>query len=207
MALDLSDDDELGEFIYRTSQTAKLLREKKKKEDEEEKTPSTFSDIQCTTKRSYCSKRKREAEEINESVQKAAECSVEECTGKALDSGKCWKHKGYKHCNQDGCTKRAHNQGVCRRHGADIARVVVKMTKTCSHEGCTNKSRGKEGVCIRHGASWTKKTCSHERCTNYVKKDGVCIKHGAVGRRRPVAMRDVRTKWSMEEFVSGMGQK
>ena len=35
MALDLSDDEELGEFIYRTSQTAKLLREKKEKNDED----------------------------------------------------------------------------------------------------------------------------------------------------------------------------
>lgn len=34
MTLDLSDDEELGEFIYRTSRTAKLLREKKDKEDE-----------------------------------------------------------------------------------------------------------------------------------------------------------------------------
>ena len=35
MALDLSDDEEIGEFIYRTSRTAKLLREKKEKEDED----------------------------------------------------------------------------------------------------------------------------------------------------------------------------
>ena len=35
MELDLSDDDELGEFIYRTSQTAKLLRGKKEKNDED----------------------------------------------------------------------------------------------------------------------------------------------------------------------------
>ena len=31
MTLDLSDDEELGEFIYKTSHTAKLLREKQEK--------------------------------------------------------------------------------------------------------------------------------------------------------------------------------
>ena len=36
MALDLSDDEDLGEFIYKTSHTAKLLREKKQKEDEDD---------------------------------------------------------------------------------------------------------------------------------------------------------------------------
>jgi len=35
MALDLSDDEEIGEFIYRTSNTAKLLREKQEKDDDD----------------------------------------------------------------------------------------------------------------------------------------------------------------------------
>ena len=34
MALDLSDDEELGAFVYRTSHTAKLLREMKAKLEE-----------------------------------------------------------------------------------------------------------------------------------------------------------------------------
>ena len=49
---------------------------------------------------------------------------------------------------------------------------------TCSYEGCNNQvQRG--GVCIRHGASWTKKTCGHEGCTNNALRRGVCWRHGA----------------------------
>ena len=44
MALDLSDDEELGEFIYRTSQTAKLLREKKEKDDVEDEKMASIQD-------------------------------------------------------------------------------------------------------------------------------------------------------------------
>ena len=47
-----------------------------------------------------------------------------------------------------------------------------------SHEGCKNYAQ-KGGVCIKHGASWTKRTCSHEGCTNQAVQGGVCIKHGA----------------------------
>ena len=46
MTLDLSDDEEIGEFIYRTSHTAKLLREKKEKEDEEGMSKATDRSIE-----------------------------------------------------------------------------------------------------------------------------------------------------------------
>ena len=131
--------------------------------------------IQETTKKKrYSGKRKRELEESNGSVQKTAHiiCSVEGCTRKAADSGKCKKHNGYYHCKQQGCTKASQNGGVCIRHGA-----VVKR-KTCRHEGCLNNVI-KGGVCIKHGAKKVRKTCSYDRCTNIVVKGGVCIKHGA----------------------------
>jgi hypothetical protein len=38
-------------------------------------------------------------------------------------------------------------------------------------------------VCIKHGATWTKKRCSSEGCTNIAKKGGVCMKHGAKFKR------------------------
>ena len=76
------------------------------------------TDIQPTKKRRY-SKRKREAEESNRSVQKTArvECSVEGCKRKVLDSGKCWKHKGYNYCSQDGCTNRSQREGFVKVMG------------------------------------------------------------------------------------------
>jgi len=35
------------------------------------------------------------------------------------------------------------------------------------------------GVCIRHGATWTKKKCSIEGCMNQAVKGGMCWRHGA----------------------------
>ena len=51
----------------------------------------------------------------------------------------------------------------------------------CNHEGCTNKAI-KGGVCVRHGASLTKKYCSHEGCTKYAQRGGVCRGHGATAK-------------------------
>ena len=48
--------------------------------------------------------------------------------------------------------------------------------RLCSHHGCTNYAK-KGGVCSRHGAK--KPTCSHEGCTNGAVKGGVCWRHGA----------------------------
>ena len=129
-------------------------------------------DIQRTTKKRR-SKRKREAEESDVSVEKAAriECSVEGCTGKAADSGTCkWKHGGWNYCSHEGCTNQVRNRGVCIRHGASWTK------KTCTHEGCISISQ-KGGFCVKHGEK--RKTCSHEGCNNQVVNEGVCIKHGA----------------------------
>lgn len=64
------------------------------------------------------------------------------------------------------------NRGVCHRHG------YKTYTYTCVHPECTNKARGKEGVCIRHGAK-KKRKCTHDGCTsNAVLAGGVCKKHG-----------------------------
>ena len=94
---DVSTDDEHGSEMKEPSKPPA-----RNKAPVQEKT----TDIQPTKKRRYSSKRKRIAEESNESIQKSAriKCSVEGCKRKVLDSGKCWKHKGYKYCNHDGCT-------------------------------------------------------------------------------------------------------
>ena len=49
--------------------------------------------------------------------------------------------------------------------------------KYCSADGCTNIAQ-RGGVCIKHGATWTKKRCSREGCTNFAVKGGVCRRHG-----------------------------
>ena len=73
-------------------------------------------------------------------------------------------------CATDGCKNKAYKVGGnCHKHGGK---------QLCSTDGCTNIAVN-GGVCIKHGASWTKRTCSHEGCTNHVVNSGVCIKHGA----------------------------
>lgn len=48
----------------------------------------------------------------------------------------------------------------------------------CNVLGCTNIAQN-GGVCIRHGASWSKKQCSVDECTNQAINGGVCRRHGA----------------------------
>ena len=77
-------------------------------------------------------KRKAPPSEVEEnssgSVQKAVRglCSGEGCNRKALDSGTCWKHKGYKYCSQDRCTSRALKGGVCIRHEEFAIKKVAR---------------------------------------------------------------------------------
>jgi len=113
---------------------------------------------------------------------------------KELSSGRLVKL-----CLEEGCTNVAVKEGVCIRHNRKkIKRQYCRLTKAaklesglykessscrlvklCLEEGCTNVAR-KEGVCIRHGSSWTKYTCKYEGCTNKVVQGGVCTRHGAV---------------------------
>ena len=71
---------------------------------------------------------------------------------------------------------------VCKEvTGNNIKRVFRngRYRLLCSFDGCTHIAQ-KEGVCIKHGASWTKRTCSHEGCNSLSRgKEGVCAKHGA----------------------------
>lgn len=130
------------------------------------------TDIQLTTKkRRYKSKRKRELEEIHGTVKTSRiECSVEGCTGKTLDSGTCWKHKGYNYCNEEGCTNWKVNGGVCKRHGA--------KRKTCKHEGCTNQAL-KGGVCMRHEAKVKTKFCKRSEQRGLYQAWRVCIQRNS----------------------------
>jgi hypothetical protein len=52
--------------------------------------------------------------------------------------------------------------------------------KRCCSDGCTNQAQ-KGGVCIKHGSKVER--CSSDGCTNKVIKGGVCVKHGAEVKR------------------------
>ena len=146
MAHNLSDDDELGAYIYNSSHTAKMFRAAKEEEvDEGRKNPRTAS----------IRKSPRLANK-----DKAAEKVVQTKTigkkRKVVDSSEepSQKRRVYK-CSHDGCTNKAQEAKVCRMHGAK------SYGTKCSHKGCTNWSR-RGGVCIRHGAKGKVKICSHE---------------------------------------------
>jgi len=99
-------------------------------------------------------------------------CNHEGCTNQAQNRGVCVKHgAAVKTCSHEGCTNKAKGKGVCYSHGAK------RVRKTCSHKGCNNLVVNK-GVCIKHGAKV--KTCGHKGCTNKARgKERVCMKHGA----------------------------
>jgi hypothetical protein len=54
-----------------------------------------------------------------------------------------------------------------------------KYQKICSADGCTKQAITGFEVCMKHGATYTKKRCSKKGCSNQVIKGGVCVRHGA----------------------------
>lgn len=62
--------------------------------------------------------------------------------------------------------------------GVCIAHGATYTKKLCSSEGCTNQAQ-RGGVCKKHGAQVERKRCSFEECTNFAQNGGVCKQHGA----------------------------
>jgi hypothetical protein len=60
----------------------------------------------------------------------------------------------------------------------DYASSMGQRSNDAALKGAPNQAR-EGGVCIKHGATWTKKRCSREGCTNFAVKRGVCRRHGA----------------------------
>ena len=180
------DDEELSAYIYQTSHTAKLFREKAAVEalesppsshQTQRKSPRllaiksieqdipTSATINKNTSIEQRAKRKRKLTVLKEDL----------CTPICLESSRkpnkgCLRYAGGRKrlCSFDGCTNIDQKGGVCVKHGA--------IVKRCSHEGCTNYVQ-QGGVCVKHGAIL--KRCRHEGCNNQAQKGRVCVKHGA----------------------------
>jgi len=140
----IDSDEELGAYIYRTSRTAKLLREEAARNNDK-KPPNDKKSNNIRTRRQ---KRKKPPEEDDNIV------------SAVLSKAKYVR----KRCSNEGCINQSRKEGVCTRHGAMVKKYY------CSQEGCNNYAQ-KGGVCIRHGAK--RKTCSHEGCTKFAKKGGL----------------------------------
>ena len=106
-----------------------------------------------------------------------------------------------------------------------------KYVYICSHGGCTNKARGRSGVCIKHGAKAPtcsvtgctnnslagrrckrhgakvapRKKCSHEGCNNQAVKGGVCTSHGA--NTTPTVVEGTRHEYSFVGLPRGTSEK
>ena len=142
------DDEEIGAYIYQTSHTARLFREKAAleaslasssshqtqrksarllaiKSNSEQDIPTTFPDASTITSNG---KRKRKL------VLKEELCTTPVClksSRKPPNKGGRYSYTGGRKrrlCSFDGCTNIAHGGGVCRRHGA--------TRSTCRYEGC-----------------------------------------------------------------------
>ena len=191
------DDEELGAYIYQTSHTAKIFREKKEA-DALVSTP-TSQQAQRKSPRLLASEPKQQVKFIPTVVmpeksisntntnitikertkRKRKLLSKEELCTPVCPKSSLQQKKGERYaygqkrklCSFDGCTNTVISGGVCLRHGAEKRR--------CSNEGCTKLARGKGGVCVRHGAKRRRYECKYEGCTNHIVQGGVCIRHGA----------------------------
>ena len=179
-------DDELGDFVYRTSLTAQRLREK-------QKLASSTSTKSTTTRR-----RSSRLEGIRSKEDKEKEKSLQiissSTANKEIDKRVIRSNK------RKAAEISAADDGACKEVAGNIKRVYRngKYHRLCSSNGCSSLAR-RGGVCMRHGAK--RKTgsqgcnnfvlkrvfrngrysrlCLFDGCTNIAQKEGVCVRHGA----------------------------
>ena len=188
MAHNLSDDDELGAYIYNSSHTAKMFRAAKEEEiDEGRKNPRTAS----IRKSPRLANKDKAAEKVVQTETSGKKRKVVDSSEEPSQK----KRRVYK-CSHDGCTNKAMEDKLCRIHGAK------SHNNKCSHKGCTNYSRaGRGGVCIKHGAKVKVRICSHEGCTNQVVSNNVCVRHGGKRKKKHISSMKDEPTTLMEGYV------
>ena len=208
-SVDDDSDEELGAYIYRTSRTAKLLREEAEARNNELQSSSkSVAAVAGPTSCKPTATNTTQSSKLSEVVPYSSKLTNSDINHvwtrrrlrkrknpPAADGEDHVPSSGAKkrareqtdqqcfpsrtQCTVDGCTNRAQQGGICYTHGGKQIRFK------CSYDGCTSIAQ-KGGVCIRHhdGASRTKKYCKHEGCTNQEQKGGVCKRHGAKVKRK-----------------------
>ena len=141
------DDDELGAYIYQTSHTAKLFREK-----------AAFEAL-ISTPTSHQTQRKSPRLLATKSKQQDLIPTTAVPEKSINNTNITIKER----------TKRKRKSAVLKEENITVKQRVKHKRKkyTCSHQGCTKLAR-KGGVCLRHGAK--KYYCSHEGCTNIAQR-------------------------------------
>ena len=124
MALNLSDDDELGAYIYNSSHTAKMFRAAKAKEIDVGSKNSRTSPIRKSPR--LANKNKATDEVVQtKTIGKKRKFVDEERRIHCITS----QNRVFYKCSHDGCTNKAVEAKVCTMHGAK------RYKRKCSHEG------------------------------------------------------------------------
>ena len=88
------------------------------------------------------------------------------------------EHKTPKKRNGRRLCSVAECQNFAQKGGICVKHGATQTRKNCSREGCTSYAV-QGGVCIAHGAKSVHPKCSREGCSNTVVNGGVCVSHGA----------------------------
>jgi len=192
-------DEEIGDWIYRSSDTAKAVADAQKAADAlTEKCEHSANQNQTSNSPRHSSilngsgtiSKGADLGQKDGARQKSAVPTKRTIPAEGGDDSTPPKRSRGSPCSEEGCTNKAQSRGVCGRHGGVPTCNEEGCTNkaqsrglcgrhggvpTCSEEGCTNKAQSR-GVCGRHGGV---PTCCEEGCTNYAIKGGVCVRHGA----------------------------
>ena len=78
----------------------------------------------------------------------------------------------------DGCTNQSQKNSLCWKHGGRTDRPIL----LCSHDVCTSRSIGKQGICQKHGAKVKVLICTVDGCNRPRKRkiDKKCNRHSKV---------------------------
>mmetsp|Transcript_39205 Transcript_39205/g.70631 ORF Transcript_39205/g.70631 Transcript_39205/m.70631 type:complete len:246 (-) Transcript_39205:23-760(-) len=171
-------DEEIGDWIYRSSDTAKAVADAQKAADAlTEKCEHSANQNQTSNSPRHSSilngsgtiSKGADLGQKDGARQKSAVPTKRTIPAEGGDDSTPPKRSRGSPCSEEGCTNKAQSRGLCGRHGG---------VPTCSEEGCSSTTKA-GGFCWSHGANRTSKTCSRDGCTNIVRKGGVCWSHGA----------------------------
>ena len=225
MTLDLSDDEEIGEFIYRTSQTAKLLREKKKKDDEDMYKATDRSiennSLPINMKEETVKAEVKTEVDVSTDDERSPECVVSSSTG--YDPVKSEETDNEEIGTEDTNTSNEQHlptDSTNDEYGSEMKEIEQQQKTTQSLANDSTQPRAstvQESIKRRYSGKRKRKVdksnsnrsiqkairieCAVEGCTRKAADSGTCWTHGG---KTYVAKKVVQTKFRREEFAKGI---
>ena len=198
MTLDLSDDEEIGEFIYRTSHTAKLLREQQEREDEEEneKKASIQDNITPTVKVDVKPEDDASTDDEHslEYVVSSSSAGYDPVKSEETDNEELWDDKDTNTSNKqnlpikeesnnstdDGeCSERRRRMSprTAQPKAASYVQESVDAQRTRKRRYCSKRKRESKEESNGSVQKAARIECSLEGCTLKAADSGTCWKH------------------------------